>query len=325
MNKNKEKIKKKTIVMTIIGIAFMLVLILTSTYAYFMVNATNSTSRTVITGKTENVGNATLSTLVTSLHINLSATDMAKRNAGKYYATSDNNKDYEPNKSLGYYDLAQLSLTSSDDAEDNNIYTCNTTLKITLDTAEQDSMISELQTGDVIFHTFVNGHNTDYDLSDIKETGSKEIEVEIESVGSNTKNIRGYLEFTNKKEDDQSKLSGKNLKVTIETKGLSCNVTGKAVEADSTKVKSFISDNNASASKLSFVDYIDESGEEGQDLSLAKDGSIKGWVNDSTIYIGSNKSKIMIRDMSNIFDLGYSTNYSVILDNLTFDRNTKLG
>ncbi len=62
-----EQNKKKTIILTIAAILFLMILVMGATYAYFQIITNNNTNTSNISGVVELVGQATLTTNVSKL------------------------------------------------------------------------------------------------------------------------------------------------------------------------------------------------------------------------------------------------------------------
>ena len=80
--------KKKQITLAILGGLFLLILVIGAAYSYFQVVANNNTSTTTITGNSQLVGQATLTTNISALKLNITAEMMNGSNVNTtYYAT----------------------------------------------------------------------------------------------------------------------------------------------------------------------------------------------------------------------------------------------
>ena len=115
-----EEIKNKN-VLFVVGAIFLLILIIGASLAYFQIVANNNATNTTISGEGQLVGQATLSTNVTELKLNMTAEIMHKDNVGKvYYATptGEGIESSEVTDGNGRYTLATANVTESDVAYD---------------------------------------------------------------------------------------------------------------------------------------------------------------------------------------------------------------
>ncbi len=310
MNKNKEKIKKKTIILAVIGIIFMLLLIISSTFAFFMVNIGNNTSKTVITGKTEEPATVSLLQNTESLRLVLDREKMNLSNVGNYYA--DDEEDYVSNKSLGYHELSTLTLTNSN--EDNNIYKCSMNVNVTFDTS-QNSLGSVIEENDIFVHFMIGNQNYEYDLSKYKSTGTLSQDIEIELIGNSDKILYGYVELQNK-ETSQMYMIGKKLNLSINTTLNKCELTGK--EGVFTSLDNYLvneqygkmyrsAEYKDKIKNISFVNYIDKDVENKTNWDLTQTSgkrkspaeSVIAWLEENgdetyNMFIGTKKSNQVI-------------------------------
>ena len=214
MEENKHSEKKKTIITLTIGILIMLVLVISSTYAYFQVNTANNNTSSNITAKAGKIGLATLKQGISNLHIKLTNNDMSLNNANKEYYVDDE-ENYVDNNVDGTHVISSIQITDGD--TDTN-YKCSADVVITLNTAE-GSMGSVIEKGDIILKI----ESEEIDLYDIKTNNPKTINVAFNMYGNDTKNIGIYAKLINK-ETSQIYLAGKTLNVDIKTQNIKCNV-----------------------------------------------------------------------------------------------------
>ena len=107
--------KKKEITLAILGGLFLLILVIGAAYSYFQVVANNNTSATTITGNSELVGQATLTTNISALKLNITAEMMHSSNVNTtYYATESGVPVTTPTEGSGIYTLATASITESE-------------------------------------------------------------------------------------------------------------------------------------------------------------------------------------------------------------------
>ncbi len=206
--------KKKMIITLTIGILIMLVLVISSTYAYFQVNTANNNTSSNITAKAGKIGLATLKQGISNLHIKLTNNDMSLNNANKEYYVDDE-ENYVDNNVDGTHVISSIQITDGD--TDTN-YKCSADVVITLNTAE-GSMGSVIEKGDIILKI----ESEEIDLYDIKTNNPKTINVAFNMYGNDTKNIGIYAKLINK-ETSQIYLAGKTLNVNIKTQNIKCNV-----------------------------------------------------------------------------------------------------
>ncbi len=215
--------KKKQIRLVIIGIVALLLLTLGATFAYFLIDTDNSTSKSNIKGDISKAGVATLVPGTSNLHINLKAEDMAEAKQGtEYYGDELESNPYVLSEEEGTHTISQVQIT---DGEDTTKYSCNAKVVVTMEIAEDNNMGSVLEPGDLILQFKGNLINEQLDLSEIKESGTKEYNLKFKLTGNTTEDIEAYIKLINRKEN-QNYLASKNLKVDINTTELSCDIAG---------------------------------------------------------------------------------------------------
>ena len=213
--------KKKQIRLAIIGVVSLLLLVLGATFAYFLIDTDNSTSKSNIKGDISKAGVATLVPKTSNLHINLSSADMALANQGKeYYGDELESNPYVLSEEEGTHTISQVQIT---DGEDTTKYSCNAKVVVTMEIAEENNMGSVLEPGDLILQFKGNLISEQLDLSEIKESGTKEYNLKFKLKGNTTEDIEAYIKLINRKEN-QNYLASKNLKVDIKTTELSCDI-----------------------------------------------------------------------------------------------------
>ena len=212
---------KKQIRLAIIGVVTLLLLTLGATYAFFLINTDNSTSKSSIKGDISKAGVATLVPGTGNLHINLSVSDMAEANQGtEYYGDELESNPYVLSEEEGTHTISQVQIT---DGEETTKYSCTAKVVVTMEIAEEDNMGSVLEPGDLILQFKGNLISDKLDLSDISEVRTKEYNINFKLTGNTTEDIQAYIKLINRKEE-QNYLAGKNLKVDINTTELSCDI-----------------------------------------------------------------------------------------------------
>ena len=213
--------KKKEITLAILGGLFLLILVIGAAYSYFQVVANNNTSATTITGNSELVGQATLTTNISSLKLNITAEMMHSSNVNTtYYATESGVPVTTPTEGSGIYTLATASLTESEVTVD-----CSYTYDISATTSKTISDGSDANYKVVI--TEGNGTETAYTLAQIISGVTHTGKINKLAYGTNqTLKIKAYV--TNA-ESIQNDLSGNTIAITITPKsgdsGFSCDTT----------------------------------------------------------------------------------------------------
>ena len=221
MEKENTNEKKKQIRLAIIGVVALLLLTLGATFAYFLIDTDNSTSKSNIKGDISKAGVATLVPGTSNLHINLKAEDMAEAKQGvEYYGDELEANPYVLNEEEGTHTISQVQIT---DGEETTKYSCTAKVVVTTEIEEDNNMGSVLEPGDLILQFKGNLINEQLDLSEIKESGTKEYNISFKLTGNTTEDIEAYIKLINRK-DNQNYLASKNLKVDINTTELSCDI-----------------------------------------------------------------------------------------------------
>ncbi len=212
---------KKQVRLAIIGVVAFLLLILGATFAFFLIDTDNSTSKSNIKGDISKAGLATLIPGTGNLHINLKVSDMALANQGtEYYGDELESNPYVLNEEEGTHTISQVQIT---DGDETTKYSCNAKVVVTMEIAEDNNMGSVLESGDMILQFKGNLINEKLDLSEISEVGTKEYNISFKLTGNATENIQAYLKLINKS-TNQNHLAGKNLNLNINTTELSCDI-----------------------------------------------------------------------------------------------------
>ena len=213
--------KKKEITLAILGGLFLLILVIGAAYSYFQVVANNNTSTTTITGNSELVGQATLTTNISALILNITAEMMHSSNVNTtYYATESGVPVTTPTEGSGIYTLATASITESEVP-----VFCSYTYDISATTSKEITDGSDANYKVVI--TESNGTETAYTLAQIISGVTHTGKINKLAYGTNqTIKIKAYVTNT---ESIQNDLSGNTIAITITPKsgnlGFSCDTT----------------------------------------------------------------------------------------------------
>ena len=223
--------KKKEITLAILGGFFLLILVIGAAYSYFQVVANNNTSATTITGNSELVGQATLTTNISALKLNITAEMMHSSNVNTtYYATESGVPVTTPTEGSGIYTLATASITESEVTVD-----CSYSYDIIATTSKTISDGSDANYKVVI--TESNGTETAYTLAQIISGVTHTGKINKLAYGTNqTIKIKAYVTNT---ESIQNDLSGNTIAITITPKsgnsGFSCDTTLDVAQASQDK------------------------------------------------------------------------------------------
>jgi len=203
---------KKKITLTIIGVATLLVMVVSATFAYFAASTSNDKGITNVTASTETVGSIALTNPTGDLHLNLSVTDMAKDNLGIYYATDDDAKSYDETEIQREIAVAELTGGSSEAK-----YECTTTISVEV----SDTMKEKLKSGDAYIQ--FGGLLTDkVDLTNVSSTGYN-VTFKLDGTKVKRQAVSASIAIENRN-TDQSYLAGSNLKVKFSNSDLNCQV-----------------------------------------------------------------------------------------------------
>ena len=213
--------KKKEITLAILGGLFLLILVIGAAYSYFQVVANNNTSTTTITGNSQLVGQATLTTNISALKLNITAEMMHSSNVNTtYYATESGTPVTTPTEGSGIYTLATASLTESEVTVD-----CSYSYDISATVSKTISDGSDANYKVVI--TESDGTETAYTLAQILSGVTHTRLIKELTYGTDqTIKIKAYVTNT---ESIQNDLSGNTIAITITPKsgnlGFSCDTT----------------------------------------------------------------------------------------------------
>ena len=223
-----EENKKKQITLAILGGLFLLILVIGAAYSYFQVISNNNTSISTITGNSQLVGQATLTTNISSLKLNITAEMMNGSNVNAtYYATEDGTPVTSATDGSGIYTLATASLTESEVP----VY-CTYTYDIAATASKTISDGSDADYKVVIIES--NGTETTYTLAELLSGVTHTGKISSLTYGTNqTLKIKAYVTNT---ENNQNDLSGNTIGITITPKsgdaGFSCDTSAPPTAAE---------------------------------------------------------------------------------------------
>ena len=266
----KENNKKKLIVSSVIAVAFLIMLTVGATYAYFSASS-DSNAITNIAGRTPKLSNIVLSQLIDNLHIRLQPSDLNKNSEVRtYYATSDETKNYEITEEAGTNIIASVSVLQ--DAI--NTYECSANITVSLISEKENSLSEVINKNDLKLKLTGNSLEEEYDLSNIKNEleANKKVYVTNFDVSKINKNeIKLQVLLNNDPNKAQDYLVNKELNISVEVSDLKCilkdttaptieefTVTGVTDNTELTDNKLYTHKNQVSY-KLTFTDEDVES------------------------------------------------------------------
>ena len=222
--------RKKTMLLTVIAVATLLVAVVGATFAYFSLSVSGEATATQAAVKTPSASTVTLTGSNKNLHLQVNAVDMAQSGQGVYYAISEDDEKYNVMKDSGSihgdrdeekkYEIAKVVLSN---AAEKTEYTCG--YKVTISSAIN---LSTLTKGDLVLKLEgpgigdVSGDTKEVDLSEL--TGE---ETTVEATGNFKLNssklsdvVKASLSLKNSEDPNQATtLANKDLTITITTAG----------------------------------------------------------------------------------------------------------
>ncbi len=217
--------KKRQIRLAIIGVVALLLLTLGATFAYFLINTDNSTSKSQINVDIEAIDSIALQKVTENLHVNLSSVDMAEANQNtEYYG--DDEADYVKTLDEGMHNLGKLTAKGGNGK---TRYMCTANAVITMQVASENDMGKFFNTGDAYLYLNAGSLQQRIDLSELKTSGTMTIPFEIGIISESERQIDGYVEIINR-DDDQTYLANKTLNIDVTFQDLDCNVGVSKVE-----------------------------------------------------------------------------------------------
>ncbi len=219
--------KKKQIRLAIIGVVTLIMLTLGATFAYFLIDTNNSTSKSNIKGDIDVIDSIALQKVTENLHVNLSAADMAEANKNtEYYG--DDTANYVKTLEEGMHNLGKLTATGGNGK---TRYMCTANAVITMQVASENDMGKFFNTGDAYLYLNAGSLQQRIDLSELKESGTRTIPFEIGITSESERQIDGYVEIINTA-SDQTYLANKTLNIDVTFQDLECNVGVSEVETN---------------------------------------------------------------------------------------------
>ena len=214
MKENTNQDKKKVTIALVMGISLLLILVIGSTFAYFLVNTSNNSTPSTLNVKTPNLGLATLKGGITNLKLNVSATDMVEEKANLSYF-ADDSENYITDIEEGTHTIGTIEITDGD--EDIN-YKCNANVTITID----GNMIDKIKEGD--YELYLNTGNLvkKVDLSTLKDSKTVTYNPEFIIEGNGSEEFKAYVKLNNKNEN-QNDFAGSEMSINIKTSNIECN------------------------------------------------------------------------------------------------------
>jgi len=203
---------KKSIKLTIIGLAVLFALILGATYAYLQAIITNDNSQTLILGKTDKLGTVTLSNPTSDLKLKVTAKDMLKNKLGIYYATTDETLNYDADEIQRNVAVATLF-----GGESSLNYKCSMTVNI----VTEGTMLSFLDEGD-IYVQFGGLLTNKVDLTNISSEGYT-VDFNLNNTYLPEQYVSASVALVNKN-TNQNDLAGKSLAISFQNTNFSCEV-----------------------------------------------------------------------------------------------------
>ncbi len=210
--------KRRAKITLVIGILLLLVLIGASTYAYFLVSASNNFSETSATSNLGALGNVTLNS-GSNLRIDISADDMAKMDSDKtYYASSSGTTETPTEEVIG---------TAS--AVGEGIFQC--TYKIKVEDKSTDSLYTAFQNmeGKSENQIVLNINGQDYDFNTTNLFPLTITDKFVNLTKDKVKNITASFRVINKKDINQTGLANKDINLNVKIESIDCTVTDEKV------------------------------------------------------------------------------------------------
>ena len=245
MEEENKKEKRKQIRLAIVGVVALLLLTLSATFAYFMINTTSSSSKAKIDVDVEAVDSIALKEVISDLHINLNAADMAMANQNtEYFGDDAEENNYVKTLEEGIHNLGKLTATGGNGK---TRYMCNANAVITMQVANETDMGKYFQPGDAYLYLSAGSLNEKIDLSELSSTGTKTIPLSIGIQSESERILDGYVEIINTSAD-QTYLADKTLNIDVTFQDLDCNVGVSEVE---TYLRGKDTDNKLTEDKVS--------------------------------------------------------------------------
>lgn len=223
--KNKiNKIDNNTLMLTGISIVFIALLIISASFAYFMVTASNNSSTTKINATVEDIGSVAIESTKKILTMNLSGLQMMQ--LGKdvpYYASNTGTTTIDTSEVLGTIKATgegtfdcdyKLEIKASSNSSESNLYT-------------KFQNMTGKSTNQIVFSITTSEGTTDYDfntkdLFPIEYVGKASGLVD----GNSPENISAKLKVVNKTGVVQDDLENGDITLSISVKSFKCDLVG---------------------------------------------------------------------------------------------------
>lgn len=240
-----EDSNKKKLFLSIIAITILLIIVIGATYAYFAVGTANNFGTKTISAEAADIGDITLSTPVTSLHVAVSASDMMESNSGYlYYATPTNGINYVKVQSMGgLTDNMQSILANShnvvhavlENDESNTNYKCIFNMNLSA-TGTMVNSFDYNWDGNLIiynkteFMKAVSQNDMQRAFNTLVYLGAPQsvsmpIEINLNGSSGTTVDLAAVM-FIENENYEQSHLEGKSMTITVTNSNLNCTATG---------------------------------------------------------------------------------------------------
>lgn len=203
--------KKNTMLLTVIAVATLLVAVVGATFAYFSVTGANDGNTTVVTTEAEEVGTVALTNPTATMHITLTAADMASAKQGTpYYATTDTTVGYKTAQ-----EVQTVALATVTGGETDTKYKCTFNLNVVVDGTMKESLVA----GDAKI-VFSGALTEESDLTTV--AASREVTFSNLTGSATTEDVKAYVVFNNTAVN-QNAVAGKTLTVTLSNSDFACD------------------------------------------------------------------------------------------------------
>ena len=221
------KEKKKQIRLIIIGVVALLLLTLGATFAFFLIDTDNSTSKSQINADIDGIDSIALQKVTENLHVNLNAADMSETNKNtEYFGDDAEENNYVKTLEEGLHTLGSLT---AEGGNGTTRYMCTANAVVTMQVASENDMGKHFQPGDAYLYLNAGSLQQRIDLSELLPSGTKTIPFEIAIQSEGERILEGYVEIINR-DDDQTYLANKTLNIDVTFQALECNVGVSEVE-----------------------------------------------------------------------------------------------
>ena len=221
--------RKKTMLLTVIAVATLLVAVVGATFAYFSLTVDSTGNTTKGTVATDKIGTVTFEKGITDLTLGVSAQDMIDKGSDTTYygiAEAYSEGTYKHSDSNSALTIASVKLEG---AGEGDTYTCkNNTLTVT--PSADSTMIAALASHEGWVKLDVGGTMvTPKSIDFSTETAGQAITVEVPDItltsSSSTKSATAVLSLVNKTGVEQNDIAGKIIKLDIVFTPGTCEVS----------------------------------------------------------------------------------------------------